>query len=88
MKTKALVAALLSVLVMSAPAGAYSRGGGRSDRAPGQERSVDNCDSHVLDQKRRGTNARGGPKRPTEDVNEAPANCDHFWQNDGYIGNS
>ena len=88
MKRRALVAAVLLSLVLTSPASAYSRGGGKSDRAPGQERSTENCDSHVLDQKQRGVNARGGPKRPSEETNEAPTNCDHFWQNDGHIGKS
>ena len=83
----ALTAGLLALLLSASPAAAYSRGKGRSGDAPGQGRAVENCDSQVLDQKRRGVVAKGGPKRPNEEGSEAPANCDHYWQNDGYIGN-
>jgi hypothetical protein len=82
-----LAAAILTVLVSVTPAAAYSKGGGNSDQARGQERAMENCDQHVLDQRRNGVHAGGGPKGPTEDGFEAPSNCDHFWQNDGYIGN-
>ncbi len=83
-----LAAAILSVLVSAAPASAYSRGGGHSDTAPGQERAAENCDQHILDQRNAGRSAGGGPKGPTEDGTEAPTNCDHYWQNDGFIGNT
>ena len=86
MKRKTVVAASLSLLLlMASPAKAYSRGGGRSDKAPGQERASDNCNSHVLDQKSR---AKGGPKKPSEDDSQPPTNCDHFWQDSGYVGKS
>ncbi len=88
MRRKVLAAALLSLLLSASPAAAVSKGGGRSDQAPGQERAWENCDSVVLDQKGRGVHARGGPKQATEDSAEGPTNCDHFWQMDGYIGNS
>lgn len=75
------------MLLSAAPAGAYSRDKGRpKERPPGQDRAVENCDSHVLDQNQRGVHAKGGPKRPNEDGSQAPSNCDHYWQNDGYIG--
>lgn len=82
-----LAAAALTVLVAASPATAYSRGGGRSAEAPGQSRAAENCDRLILEQRNRGTHAKGGPKRPTESGTEAPTNCDHYWQNDGFIGN-
>lgn len=87
MRRKILAAAFLSLLLAGPPAAAYTKGGGRSYEAPGQEKAMDNCDANILDQRQRGTVAWGGPKQPTEEQTEAPTNCDHFWQNDGYIGN-
>ncbi|MDQ4144562.1 MAG: hypothetical protein M3198_12630 [Actinomycetota bacterium] len=83
-----LAAAILSVLVSAAPAAAYSRGEGRSSEAPGQERAAEACDELILNQRNAGRTAGGGPKAPTEDGTEAPTNCDHYWQSDGFIGNS
>ncbi len=85
MRPRAIVAAFFSVLLITSPAAAYSSGGGRSDTAPGQERAYDKCEDRVLNQKSR---AKGGPKKPSEEDSQAPTNCDHFWQDSGYIGKS
>ena len=82
MGRRTLAAVFLAVLLSASPAGAYSKGGGRSDQARGQDRAADNCHSQLLKQNRRGVRAGGGPKKPSDDVNEAPANCDHYWQED------
>ena len=83
-----LAAAIFTVLVAATPASAYSQGRGNSAMAPGQSRAQENCDQQMLEQRRRGVHARGGPKGPTEDGTEAPTNCDHYWQTDGFIGHS
>lgn len=88
MRRRAFAAAFLSLVLAAPPAAAYTKGAGRSDQAPGQEKAMDNCDAKILDQTRRLLVAGGGPKQATEESAEVPTNCDHFWQVDGYIGNS
>ena len=84
----ALAAAMFSALMAATPAAAYTNGSGKSQEAPGWGHAADNCDELIEKQRDRGNHARGGPKGPTEDGAEAPTNCDHYWQNDGFIGNA
>ena len=86
MRRKIFAAALLSALLAASPAAAYSKRD-RSEPPPGQERAMELCNSHILEQLGRAVHSGGGPKEPTEEDAQAPTNCDHFWQNDGFIGN-
>ena len=81
-----LAAAIFSVLMAATPAAAYSNGGGKSREARGQGRAAENCDEAIEKQRDRNTQAKGGPKGPTENGTDSPNNCDHYWQNDGFIG--
>ena len=78
-----------AVLAAVAAAGlALSLGGGAGAFAPpGQgegkvtEEALQACEATTLRQQAAGIEA-GGAKQ----VGEAPTNCDHFWQNEGFIG--
>lgn len=87
MKKKVFATAFLSLLLVASPAAAATKGGGASLQAPGYERAIEICDWHILDQLGRVVHSGGGPKEPTEEDAQAPTNCDHYWQTDGFIGN-
>jgi hypothetical protein len=75
-RLSAALAALVVCLVLSVPAFGF----GGPDPNPS---AVANCSASIDQQTADGVQAGGGPK----DVFPAPTNCDHYWQNHGYIGN-
>ena len=95
-KYLALLAALVVVGAVMASGGlAESNGGGNSANAPGQATAAANC-KNVWNNIQLNLVAGGGPKSllvvvdtgpPVVIGNSGPTNCDHFWQNNGSIGN-
>lgn len=91
----ALAGAALTLVAGAAgpPATAQTTGAGNSSDAPGQEKAAENCTT-VWSERQEDTRARGGPKSgPSEGPvgsypdGSGPTNCDHFWQQQGAIGN-
>ena len=79
----ALLSTVLSLMI-TAPALAWSNGGGNSAAAPGQAIANTNCHEAYVTQSAGGVQAGGGPKA----AETGPLNCDHYWQNTaGVIGN-
>ena len=57
-------------------------------RGEGQTRAVGNGSlGPVSKQDSREQEAGGGPKSGSGEEYAVPTNCDHVWQEDGYIGN-
>jgi hypothetical protein len=87
---------VLLATVSVAGAQAASNGGGNSANAPGQENATENCeelsDYQYNEYKGNGpgggylTGAYKGNGNDPKTEDEALANCDHSWQEGGYIG--
>lgn len=56
---------------------------GKAATAPGQVQALTNCEEVFFRQLEMGVSAGGGPKEGIP----GPENCDHFFHNEGIIGN-
>jgi hypothetical protein len=83
MRLKVAPVPAVVALIIAAPALALSNGGGNSADAPGQANAKENCHQAYVGQNARGVQAGGGPKA----AETGPLNCDHYWQDNGSIGN-
>ena len=72
----ATLAALATALVLAVPALGY---GGPNP----PQKATDACGANIEKQTAKGVSAGGGKKQGIP----APTNCDHFFQNQGDIGN-
>jgi hypothetical protein len=77
-----LVLAVGAIMVLSSVSYAFAyanpNNNGKAEEAPGQVNADRNCGNVVEKQEAKGVEAGGGPKAGDDD--EAPVNCDHFWQ--------
>jgi hypothetical protein len=85
----AVVAVMAALMVVSAmPAFAFANPDSKGGRGQGQARAVGNCDLKVIPkQASREQEAGGGPKSGSGEEYPVPTNCDHLWQENGFIGN-
>ena len=86
---------VMTVMLVAGPAFAWALPGtpGDDETIPGQPIAGANCDKNIEKQFSMGLSAGGGPKANVPfagdpSILEVPLNCDHFWQERGYIGKS
>ncbi|MFM9107704.1 MAG: hypothetical protein ACKOWF_13510 [Chloroflexota bacterium] len=61
----------------------------RRRRPPPRPRAVENCRENIAKQNENGqTGANTGDAQDPKSLPTAVTNCDHFWQNNGAIGNN
>jgi hypothetical protein len=78
MRARIVVALLVAALALVAVPVAWSFGGPHPN-----SHAMDNCAANIDKQAAKGVSAGGGPKAGIP----APTNCDHFFQDQGIIGN-
>ena len=83
MGKRRLATALTVAAALLVPAGALAFGAGPPPGNPDNNPQLAACEKAVGQQIDAELKAGGGPK--SGDV--GPANCDHFWQRNGAIGN-
>jgi hypothetical protein len=93
-KRSVVVGAFLgSLLFGGGSAFAYTNGGGNSSSAPGKVTAVEKCEATISRQNVNGQTGdqTGNGTDPKQFVpiygDTAVTNCDHFWTNEGAIGN-